>query len=120
MIITEETLLLQKRAGIITETEYKEKMAEVETAQEDPNIDSAIKGGAESLKKFMEEKEESDDSNDEKGAEKNEKKENTYYRMQIYGNGIENIPCILKRKQAIKRNKNKSWSGIKIKIIRCK
>lgn len=39
---------------------------------------------------------------------KNEKKENTYYRMQIYGNGIENIPCILKRKQAINRNKNKN------------
>lgn len=31
MIITEETLLLQKRAGIITESQYKEKMAEMET-----------------------------------------------------------------------------------------
>lgn len=30
MIITEETLLLQKRAGIITESQYKEKMAEME------------------------------------------------------------------------------------------
>jgi len=29
-IITEETLLLQKRAGIITESQYKEKMAEIE------------------------------------------------------------------------------------------
>jgi hypothetical protein len=29
MILTEEILLLQKRAGIITETEYKEKLAEV-------------------------------------------------------------------------------------------
>ena len=34
MIITEEILLLQKRAGIITEAEYKEKMAEVETSTE--------------------------------------------------------------------------------------
>jgi hypothetical protein len=32
MIITEETLLLQKRAGIITESQYKEKMAEMEEA----------------------------------------------------------------------------------------
>ena len=31
MIITEETLLLQKRAGIITESQYKEKMAEMES-----------------------------------------------------------------------------------------
>jgi hypothetical protein len=29
MILTEEILLLQKRAGIITEAEYKEKLAEV-------------------------------------------------------------------------------------------
>jgi hypothetical protein len=29
-IITEETLLLQKRAGIITESQYKEKLAEFE------------------------------------------------------------------------------------------
>ena len=34
MILTEEILLLQKRAGIITEAEYKEKMAEVETSTE--------------------------------------------------------------------------------------
>jgi hypothetical protein len=47
MIITEETLLLQKRAGIITEGQYKEKMAEVET--EDSNIDDAIKGGVSQL-----------------------------------------------------------------------
>jgi hypothetical protein len=47
MIITEETLLLQKRAGIITEVEYKEKMSEVET--EDPNIDAAFKGGVSQL-----------------------------------------------------------------------
>jgi phage/plasmid-associated DNA primase len=39
---------------------------------------------------------------------KNEKKENIYYRMQIYGNGIENIPCILERKQAKIRSKNKN------------
>jgi hypothetical protein len=32
MILTEEILLLQKRAGIITESEYKEKMAEAEEA----------------------------------------------------------------------------------------
>ena len=31
MILTEETLLLQKRAGIITESQYKEKMAEMES-----------------------------------------------------------------------------------------
>jgi hypothetical protein len=30
MIITEETLLLQKRAGIITEAEYKQKLSEVD------------------------------------------------------------------------------------------
>jgi hypothetical protein len=29
-IITEETLLLQKRAGIITESQYREKLAEFE------------------------------------------------------------------------------------------
>jgi hypothetical protein len=29
MILTEEILLLQKRAGIITEAEYKEKLSEV-------------------------------------------------------------------------------------------
>jgi len=47
MIITEEILLLQKRAGIITEAQYKEKMAEAET--EDSSIDDAIKGGASQL-----------------------------------------------------------------------
>jgi hypothetical protein len=47
MILTEEILLLQKRAGIITEGQYKEKMAEVET--EDSSIDDAIKGGASQL-----------------------------------------------------------------------
>ena len=31
-IITEETLLLQKRAGIITESQYREKIKEVELA----------------------------------------------------------------------------------------
>jgi len=46
-ILTEETLLLQKRAGIITEAEYKEKMAEAEA--EDSSIDDAIKGGASQL-----------------------------------------------------------------------
>ena len=47
MILTEEILLLQKRAGIITEGQYKEKMAEAET--EDSSIDDAIKGGASQL-----------------------------------------------------------------------
>ena len=47
MILTEEILLLQKRAGIITEAQYKEKMAEAEA--EDSNIDDAIKGGASQL-----------------------------------------------------------------------
>lgn len=47
MILTEETLLLQKRAGIISESQYKEKIAEVET--EDSDIDNAIKGGISQL-----------------------------------------------------------------------
>jgi hypothetical protein len=47
MILTEEILLLQKRAGIITESEYKEKVTEVEA--EDSSIDDAIKGGASQL-----------------------------------------------------------------------
>jgi hypothetical protein len=47
MILTEEILLLQKRAGIITEAEYKQKMTEVE--EEDSSIDDVIKGGAEQL-----------------------------------------------------------------------
>jgi hypothetical protein len=47
MIITEETLLLQKRAGIITESEYKEKLKEAEV--EDSSIDDAIKGGVSQL-----------------------------------------------------------------------
>ena len=35
MIITEETLLWQKRAGIITEAEYKEKLSEVDINLDD-------------------------------------------------------------------------------------
>ena len=35
MILTEEILLLQKRAGIITEAEYKEKLAEVDINLDD-------------------------------------------------------------------------------------
>ena len=35
MIITEETLLWQKRAGIITEAEYKEKLAELDVTLDD-------------------------------------------------------------------------------------
>jgi hypothetical protein len=34
-ILTEETLLLQKRAGIITESEYKEKLSEVDINLDD-------------------------------------------------------------------------------------
>jgi len=34
-IITEETLLLQKRAGIITESQYKEKLKEVDINLDD-------------------------------------------------------------------------------------
>jgi len=49
MILTEETLLWHKRAGIITEAEYKEKMEEAEAAAEDSDIDAAIKGGASQL-----------------------------------------------------------------------
>jgi len=47
MIITEETLRLQKLAGIITESQYKEKLKEAEV--EDSSIDDAIKGGASQL-----------------------------------------------------------------------
>jgi hypothetical protein len=34
-ILTEETLLLQKRAGIITESQYKEKLKEVDINLDD-------------------------------------------------------------------------------------
>jgi hypothetical protein len=44
VILTEEILLLQKRAGIITEAEYKEKMAEVET-EKNPEADENAKEG---------------------------------------------------------------------------
>lgn len=47
MILTEEILLLQKRAGIITEAEYKQKLSELE--DEDSSIDDAIEGGASQL-----------------------------------------------------------------------
>lgn len=49
-ILTEETLLLQKRAGIITEAEYKEKMAEVEAEEKNPEADENAKEG---LKKAL-------------------------------------------------------------------
>lgn len=42
MIITEETLLLQKRAGIITESQYKEKMAEIEKMDENEMEEEAL------------------------------------------------------------------------------
>lgn len=42
MIITEETLLLQKRAGIITESQYKEKMAEMEEIDENEMEEEAL------------------------------------------------------------------------------
>jgi hypothetical protein len=45
MILTEETLLLQKRAGIITESQYNEKMAEME----EENLNEADADEAEML-----------------------------------------------------------------------
>ena len=69
MIITEETLLLQKRAGIITETEYKEKLKELEEAEQvDPEtaenaeqgLDdalAALKGGINAIKPSPKDKE---------------------------------------------------------------
>jgi hypothetical protein len=44
MINTQETLLLQKRAGIITESQYKEKMAEIEdkNLQEEDAVEGEI------------------------------------------------------------------------------
>lgn len=39
---------------------------------------------------------------------KNGRVEGTYYRIQIYGEGIENIPCKLAHKKASKRIKNKN------------
>lgn len=69
MILTEETLLLQKRAGIITEAQYKEKIKELEEAEQvDPEAEenaeqgleaalSALKGGATSIKPSPKDKE---------------------------------------------------------------
>jgi len=69
MIITEETLLLQKRAGIITEAKYKEKIKELEEAEQiDPEtaenakqgLDAALaalKGGIKSIKPSPKDKE---------------------------------------------------------------
>jgi len=50
---------------------------------------------------------------------KGEKRENTYYRMQIYGDGIENIPCILTRKQAEirKKQKNPNLDSFSIELL---
>ena len=46
MLITEEILLLQKRAGIITEAEYKEKIKELEEAEQiDPEAAENAKQG---------------------------------------------------------------------------
>jgi hypothetical protein len=42
MIITEETLLLQKRAGIITEGQYREKMAEMDEMGEGEMEEEAL------------------------------------------------------------------------------
>jgi hypothetical protein len=47
MIITEETLLLQKRAGIITESEYKELLFEAELGQD---LEAELKQLASQLK----------------------------------------------------------------------
>ena len=43
----------------------------------------------------------------------------TYYRFQIYGDGLEEIPCLLKRKQCHKRQqiKNASVTGLTIKFV---
>jgi len=42
--------------------------------------------------------------------------EGTYYRQQIYGNGIHEIPCLIKRKQATARTqiKNNLYCSIKV------
>lgn len=50
---------------------------------------------------------------------KNGPVEGTYYRMQIYGEGLEKIPCRVVRKQAAPRTKNKNalMNGFKIEQI---
>ena len=50
---------------------------------------------------------------------KDEPKKGLYFRMQIYGDGIETIPCRLSRKVAIPRikNKNASMDGFNIEIL---
>ena len=69
MILTEEILLLQKRAGIITEIEYKEKIKELEEAEQvDPEAAenaeqgleaalAALRSGVKSLKPSPKDKE---------------------------------------------------------------
>lgn len=51
---------------------------------------------------------------------KEEYKEGTYYRQNIYGNGIEDIPCIVPRKRPTKRNqiKNNLVTGINLTQIK--
>lgn len=62
MIITEETLLLQKRAGIITEAQYKEKLKEFEeegSADEkafDTELMAAVSGIAGAIEKELKNK----------------------------------------------------------------
>ena len=41
-IVTKETLLLQKRAGIITESQYKEKMSEIDSKTKELSPDKAV------------------------------------------------------------------------------
>lgn len=50
---------------------------------------------------------------------KDEKKTNIYYRMQIYGYGIEQIPCVLNRKQAEirKKQKNPNLDSFSIELL---
>lgn len=50
---------------------------------------------------------------------KEEKREGTYYKQSIYGKGIEEIPCLIKRKQARIRQqiKNNLYTGITIEKV---
>jgi len=56
MIITEETLLLQKRAGIITESQYREKLAEFEEegSADEKAFDAELMAAATGIAKALE------------------------------------------------------------------
>lgn len=51
MILTEEILLLQKRAGILTESQYKEKITEIEEADAEAEILNALNSFANQIEK---------------------------------------------------------------------